>query len=340
MSTGVIPEGEDPEDIEVKSVEWLKRNAGSVDIHAVRGTDSEAWTRGRPAADTAAIDSPDEPGAAIVRLPDGDPHSTLLVESAGDKQSHGPWAGACDCKGWQFHDGPCAHLVCRAVMSIQGDGHVPVDVQLYQELANAGGPEPDADPDDAMSDIDGLKGDGEERADQEAATDGAGDEDVVDADAAGQSVRGPEAGDQHPPDEIVDVPVDQEDVSMPHTTGDPFASELSENVPERFVMDLGDEPYIRRAGYAAIARNANLRVTVDPVTPAEETGFEHARYKAVVRDADGDVVGEDFGTAHLDGEDLTGAEYQLDELASTRAIRRALEWATGAGATLRRGDGA
>jgi len=37
------------------------------------------------------------------------------------------------------------------------------------------------------------------------------------------------------------------------------------------------------------------------------------------------------------GEDLAGAEYQLDELASTRAIRRTREWATGAGATLRRG---
>ena len=334
MSTGVVPEGTDPEEIEVKNVEWLKRNAGPVDIHAVRGTDSEAWTRGRPAADTAAIDSPDEPGAAVIRLPDGDPHSTILVESAGDKQSYGPWAGACDCKGWQYHDGPCAHLVCRAVMSIQGAGDVPVDVQLYQELANAGGPEPD--PDDAMSDIGGLEADGagdEQRTDKVDAP----DEDVVDA--AGQSVAGPGASDQHPPDEIVDVPADQEDVSMPHTAGDPFASELSENVPERFVMDLGDEPYIRRAGYAAIARNANLRVTVDPVTPAEETDFEHARYKAVVRDADGEVVGEDFGTAHLEGEDLSGAEYQLDELAATRSIRRALEWATGAGATLQRGGG-
>jgi len=324
MSTGVVPEGVDPDEYEVKSVEWLARNADVVDIASAREEETESWERGKGNAGDAAVEIRQDTGAAVVRLPDGDPHATVLVEGAGEGK--GPFAGACDCDAWRYHDGPCAHLVTRAVRSILRSGEVPEDVERYEKLANAGGPDVDEDTDAAMSDIGGLEADGGDQEDSDA-----GD----DVDAAGQTVRGPESGDQHPPDDVVDVATT--DASMPNTAGDPFASELSENVPERFVQKLGGEPYIRRAGYAAIARNADLRVTVEPVTPAEDTDFTHARYKAVVRDVDGDVVGEDFGTAHLEGEDLTGAEYQLDELASTRAIRRALEWATGAGATLQRG---
>ena len=350
-SISLVPNGVDPEETGIKGVEWLERNAGPVDVDSIRGTDSTAWERGSDDPGKAAVESAQESDDAAyraVRLPDGDPHATLLVEAAGSDNGSGPFAGACDCDGWRYHDGPCAHLVCRAVRSVLHSGEVPVDVERYEELKTANGPvDVDDTPDAGVSDVGGI----------ETAADGAGDEgtdedgeDIVDVDAAGQSVRGPEAGDQHPPDEIVDgsseiggpqlrseSSVDADSAAMPNTAGDPFATQLAENIPERFVMGLGDEPYIRRAGYAAIARDANLRVTVDPVTPAEETDFEHARYKAVVRDADGEVVGEDFGTAHLDGEDLSGAKYQLDELAATRACRRALEWATGAGATLQRG---
>jgi hypothetical protein len=336
VSTGVVPEGTDPDDVEVKSVEWLERNAGPVDIADAREGETEAWERGKQNASDAAVEIRQDVGAAVVRLPDGDPHATLLVEGAGS--DNGPFAGACDCKGYQYHDGPCAHLVTRAVRSILRSGEVPEDVQRYQELKNAGGPDPDADTDDAMSDIGGLD-DGEERADQEAATDGAGEDDIVDLNAAGQSVAGPEAGDQHPPDEIVDVPADtDENHSVPATPSDPFATQLAENVPERYVMQLGGDTYVRIAGYAAIARQADLRMDYDAVTRARETEYEHAEYEAVVTTPDGEVLARDMGTAHADLEDMTDAEAHLDELAITRAYRRAIRLATGGGATLQRGE--
>ena len=324
----ILPEGESADDVELATVDWLKRNAGPVDIESVRGGESTAWERGKGAAGKAAVDVRAETGAAVVRLPDGEPHATLLVEAAGDDA--GPFAGACDCDGWQYHDGPCAHLVTRAVRNVLRSGEVPTDVGLYEELANAGGPgdvDDDQEGDAGVSDVGGL----EEHA--ETAESGETNPEEGGSSPSRPTPDGGESTSQTT--EIVES--DGKTGRMPHTAGDPFASELSTNVPERFVMEIGGEPYVRRAGYAAIARDANLRVSVDAVTAAEDTDFQHARYHAVVRDADGEVLGEDFGTAHLAGEDLEGAEYQLDELASTRAVRRALEWATGAGSTLRRG---
>lgn len=319
MSQSVVPDGVDPNDVEVKSVEWLERNAGLVDVQGARESESTAWERGKGNARDAAIEIREDTGAAVVRLPDGEPHATILVEAAGDDR--GPFAGACDCDGWRYHGNACAHLVCRAVRSVIRSGEVPVDVDYFEQLKNAGGPT-DAETDGgALSDVDRVEPDD----DQDATV--ADEVDVVDE---------PDDREMPAPQELEDVD-GRDERTMPHTAGDPFASELSENVPQRFVMDLGGEPYVRRAGYAAIARQAGLRVTVDPITAAEDTDFQHARYKAVVRDQDGEVLGEDFGTAHLDGETLDGAEWQLDELAATRAIRRALEWATGAGATLERG---
>jgi hypothetical protein len=327
MSTGVVPEGTDPEEVEVKSVEWLERNAGSVDIAGARDRETEVWERGKQHAGDAAVEVRQDVGAAVVRLPDGDPHATLLVEGAGS--DNGPFAGACDCKGYQYHDGPCAHLVTRAVRSILRSGEVPEDVQRYQELANAGGPEPDADSEDAAGD--------EKREERTDGMDARG-EDIVDVDAAGQSVTGPEAGDQHPPDEIVDVPVDAgEDHSVPATPSDPFATQLAENVPERYVMQLGGDTYVRIAGYAAIARQADLRMDYDALTRARETEYEHAEYEAVVTTPDGEVIARDMGTAHAELEDMSDAEASLDELAITRAYRRAIRLATGGGATLKRG---
>lgn len=311
MSQATTPDSRTVLEADVDT-DLLLRNARRVDIAGEREEETESWMRGKTNASEAAVDSRPSLGVMVVQLPDGSPHGTLLIEA--DGPDRGPWVGACDCDGWiKGKKGACAHLVTRAVRSVLRDGEVPVDVERFQALAAKA---------DARED-----GDSSTTDDGEAISDVGG---LEDAGEIGVSRNGPEGRDTTTTPDVVDV-------SMPHTAGDPFAQQLDENVPERFVMDLGAGPYIRRAGYAAIARNANLRVTVEPITAAEETDFTHARYHARVLDGDGEILGEDFGTAHLEGEDLEGAEYQLDELASTRAIRRALEWATGAGTTLRRG---
>jgi hypothetical protein len=55
-----------------------------------------------------------------------------------------------------------------------------------------------------------------------------------------------------------------------------------------------------------------------------------AAWRGIVRDQQGREW-TDVGTAHLEHEDMQGAEANLDELASTRATNRALRLATGAG---------
>jgi len=72
-----------------------------VDYEAIAGTDETSWQRADPEA--ALIESTGRYGYRVV-LPDGDAH---LVAVAIDEGQH---VGTCDCKAWEHHDGPCAHL--------------------------------------------------------------------------------------------------------------------------------------------------------------------------------------------------------------------------------------
>lgn len=109
----------------------------------------------------------------------------------------------------------------------------------------------------------------------------------------------------------------------------PFASTI-EGVPDRFIMELGGDPYIRREGFQRLARSEGYAVRSELVTWASETDNEMAEARAEVLD-DGDLVATGVGTAHLEAEDMDGAVGNLNELAETRAISRAMGWATGAG---------
>ncbi|MFB6103335.1 MAG: hypothetical protein ABEJ73_12335 [Haloplanus sp.] len=111
---------------------------------------------------------------------------------------------------------------------------------------------------------------------------------------------------------------------------DPFADQL-EDVDERFVMTLGGDPYIRREGFQRLARAEGYRVETEMRTWASDTDCELAEASARVFDEDGDVVATGAGTAYLPEEDLSGAAGNLNELAETRALSRAMGWATGAG---------
>lgn len=291
-----------------RGVEWLERNADVLD--PTEHTETESADRARDGLEDAKVEPASNDGELyLVALPDGDEHLCLFVTHSDRSRN----AAACSCEDYNHH-GHCAHLLTLALRHL-GDGPLVLaeDDDRAEALVESDGVDAEVidharDDDQDDEDVEGVEGDLE---DDEPAT-----PTPVDRDATDQP---PESTDGD---------------TTPATPSDPFAKELAEDVPERYVMELRGEPYIRRAGYAALARDAGLRVRLDAVEPASASGFEHARYKAVVLDDDGEMLATDVGTARLETEDLDGAEGELDELAATRAARRALEWATGAGNTL------
>lgn len=100
-------------------------------------------------------------------------------------------------------------------------------------------------------------------------------------------------------------------------------------MPGHFVDDIQGTPAINRKGYAVLAAHYNIGVTAEPVVRASESDFEYAEFQATAITRDG-VKYSGFGSAHvdrMDGDD----QYLLNELAETRACKRALALATGVG---------
>ncbi|MCD2199098.1 hypothetical protein LPA44_04185 [Halobacterium sp. KA-4] len=72
-----------------------------LDFLSERDDHTGSWTRGDP--DDALIESLNRYGW-VVTLPDGDTHECALA------RERGAYVGWCDCDGYRYHDGPCAHL--------------------------------------------------------------------------------------------------------------------------------------------------------------------------------------------------------------------------------------
>ena len=70
----------------------------------IRDTNPDRWDRAEPRR--VWVNKHDEnPAQFLVRIQGGDWHECALIQA----MSH-PW-GRCDCDGWQYHDGPCSHLI-------------------------------------------------------------------------------------------------------------------------------------------------------------------------------------------------------------------------------------
>lgn len=102
-------------------------------------------------------------------------------------------------------------------------------------------------------------------------------------------------------------------------------------LPGHFVDKISGSPVVNRKGYAVLASQYGVSVTAEPVVRASETGFEHAEFKAVATTKDGETY-SGFGSAHVDRADGDDP-YLLNELAETRAMKRACAWSTGIGMT-------
>jgi hypothetical protein len=106
-------------------------------------------------------------------------------------------------------------------------------------------------------------------------------------------------------------------------------------VPEAFMVNMGTKNnksiHITKEGYYYLAAEAGIDVQTEPLNPSWEDDPDKSFWKATAT-KDGNTW-SNTGSAHLEGEDMAGAEFNLDELASTRAACRVLSMATGAGVT-------
>ncbi|AFH22143.1 hypothetical protein OSG_eHP18_00165 [environmental Halophage eHP-18] len=98
-------------------------------------------------------------------------------------------------------------------------------------------------------------------------------------------------------------------------------------LPGEFVDQIDGSPAINRKGFEVLSHFYEVDVSADLQVTPEGTDHTYARVKATA-EIDGRTV-EAFGSAHVDrGDD----SYLLLEMADTRARKRALSIATGAGA--------
>jgi predicted nucleic acid-binding Zn finger protein len=269
----------------------LPHQARRVDPFAARDEQSEPFRRARD--DEVDARPVDAVGRAKVKVGDGDTHKVVLVEN---DEGH---VGYCDCDGFAFHDdlagGCCTHLVALAMESVVNGG-------LIKTL-------------DDVLEVDDVDQDGS-AAEPEVVDES--DDEIPDATSDALQEASADLTDR---DDRADAPTPELD--------DPFAGAL-EDVDDQFVMTLGGDPYIRRAGFQRLARAEGYAVETEMRTWASDTDNELAEARARVLE-DGEVVATGTGTAYLPEEDLSGAAGNLNELAETRALSRAMGWATGAG---------
>jgi len=100
-------------------------------------------------------------------------------------------------------------------------------------------------------------------------------------------------------------------------------------LPDHFVDIVEGTPTISRKGYCMICNRYDVSIESESIVRSSDTDFEYAEFRAVAVDDDGKAY-SGFGTAHVErGDD----QYLLNELAETRAMKRAATWATGVGLT-------
>lgn len=103
-------------------------------------------------------------------------------------------------------------------------------------------------------------------------------------------------------------------------------------LPEYMIDVVEGQPTINKRGYAVIANHFDIVVQAEAITTAGETDHEYAEFVARAwRKADGP---ENAYTGHATArasEDRRSVADNLNEMAETRAMKRAVAWASGVG---------
>jgi hypothetical protein len=167
------------------------------------------------------------------------------------------------------------------------------------------------------SETDDSKTDDSEATD--SATDGA-DESVTDG---GSKPDAEAASDPVPADAHRDLPPE-----LPESVQtDPL------DVVPGYVVDVVDgQPTINKRGYAVIANHFDIVVQSEPITTAGETDHEYAEFRTRAwKKEDGpEAAYTGHGTARV-SESRSAIANNLNEMAETRAMKRATTWASGIG---------
>lgn len=103
-------------------------------------------------------------------------------------------------------------------------------------------------------------------------------------------------------------------------------------VPDYMIAEVEGQPTINKRGYALIANHFDIVVQSEMITIAGETDHEYAEFKATSYKK-GESPEEGY-TGHATArasEDRRGIEDNLNEMAETRAMKRAVAWASGLG---------
>jgi hypothetical protein len=129
-------------------------------------------------------------------------------------------------------------------------------------------------------------------------------------------------GDADRPDPAADLPDEMRSVRT-----DPL-----DVVPGYMIAEVEGQPTINKRGYAVIANHFDIVVNAEPITTAGETDHEYAEFRARAwhKDDGPEHAYTGHGTARAT-EDRRGIADNLNEMAETRAMKRAVAWASGVG---------
>lgn len=90
------------------------------------------------------------------------------------------------------------------------------------------------------------------------------------------------------------------------------------------------EPVLEGREYAGVARRRDIAVQAEAITTAGETDHEYAEFKATAwRKDEGPENGYTGHATARVAEGRRGIEHRLNEVAETRAMKRAVAWAAG-----------
>ncbi|GAA0648642.1 SWIM zinc finger family protein [Salarchaeum japonicum] len=110
-----------------------------LDFERERDHETDSWARSDP---LHAVIRPRLGDTYDVKLPNGEYHDVRL------HRDHGAWLGTCDCKGYEYNDGPCAHLCAlrRAHWTAEHQPSDPAGLDIHGNHVHI--PETTDDPND------------------------------------------------------------------------------------------------------------------------------------------------------------------------------------------------